>query len=238
MRAPVLLCLWPWRWPRVARTSKLQQEIRRVRVLAIKAEPAELTFNPDAPTHSAARGVHRAGGGARGAPGGRGARAVQAGQRLPERAGVPGQGWRHAARGPAVAAGSQRAADAPGDAPKRAGTGGEPLDPNDPQQRAVLERGMPLFVGYEASDGTDTPEGLEEGVRRLTLRLTATPNQNPRLEEHPPGRRAARGPAAAEHRADAGPQARRGQPGAVRDGRRALGRSRSSTAGSPRATAR
>jgi hypothetical protein len=42
---------------------------------------------------------------------------------------------------------------------------------------------VPVFIGYEASDGSGTPEGVERGVRRLTLKLTATANRNPKLEE-------------------------------------------------------
>jgi hypothetical protein len=57
--------------------------------------------------------------------------------------------------------------------------GGGPVDPNDPALRAALEAGIPLFVGYEATDGSGTPEGTERGVRRLTLRAAAVTNQNP-----------------------------------------------------------
>lgn len=158
-----------------------QSEIRRVRVLAIKAEPAELTLNPDSPALPppvqftvlavapeeqqvdvtlALCKPGNAYGGTLDCPGTEGAT-------LPE-----GQ---LSLLDPGVQEVLQDTANA--------GTGGAPLDPNDPRVREVLERGVPLFVGYEASDGSDTPEGQERGVRQLTLRLTATPNENPRLEE-------------------------------------------------------
>jgi hypothetical protein len=59
-------------------------------------------------------------------------------------------------------------------------TGGN-ADPEDPAVRSRLEAGVPFYVGYEVSDGSGTPEGGERGVRRLSARATATPNQNPRL---------------------------------------------------------
>ncbi|CAM3198851.1 Serine/threonine protein kinase [Corallococcus soli] len=62
------------------------------------------------------------------------------------------------------------------------GSGGG-FDFNDPAVRAVLEAGLPLFVGYEATDGSGTPEGLERGVRRITLRSTQTPNLNPVMQD-------------------------------------------------------
>lgn len=162
-------------------TFEEQSEIRRVRVLAIKAEPAELAFNPDAPalpppvvfTSLAV------------APGEREVGVTLAlcrfGNAYSEELDCPGADG-------ATLPDSQLSLLDPNvqqvlQDTANAGTGGAPLDPNDPQLRALLERGVPLFIGYEASDGSGTPEGLEKGVRRLTLRLTATPNQNPRLEE-------------------------------------------------------
>lgn len=160
---------------------ELQSEIRRVRVLAIKAEPAELTLDLDNPTVpppvqftalaaapeersvGVALALCRAGnvyGGELDCPG-------EDGAPLPE-----GQ---LSLLDPNVQAVLQETADS--------STGGAPLDPNDPEARAVLERGIPLFIGYTASDGTGTPEGEERGVRRLTLRATAVPNQNPRLTD-------------------------------------------------------
>ncbi|MDY7232213.1 hypothetical protein [Hyalangium rubrum] len=158
-----------------------QSEIRRVRVLAIKAEPAELTLNPDNPAlpppiQFSALAV---------APEEREVGVALAlckpGNAYGNALDCPGQDGAALPEGqlslldPNVQQVLQETANA--------GTGGAPLDPNDPAVRALLERGIPLFVGYEASDGSDTPEGQESGVRQLTLRLTATPNQNPRLEE-------------------------------------------------------
>jgi len=162
-------------------TFEKQSEIRRVRVLAIKAEPAELTFNPDNPTlpppvvfstlavapEDREVGVTLA--------------LCKLGNPYSEDLDCPGEDGatlpdaQLSLLDPNVQQVLQDTANA--------GTGGAPLDPNNPELRALLERGIPLFIGYEASDGTGTPEGVEKGVRRLTLRLTATPNQNPRLEE-------------------------------------------------------
>jgi hypothetical protein len=160
---------------------ELQSEIRRVRVLALKAEPAELALDPDATTFpqpvqfsalavapderevGVALALCKPGnvyGGELECPG-------KDGATLPE-----GQ---LSLLDPNVQQVLLESAEV--------GSGGEPLDPNDPEVRALLERGIPLFVGYKASDGSGTPEGLEEGVRRLTLRLTAAPNQNPRLAD-------------------------------------------------------
>jgi hypothetical protein len=180
MRAPVLVCL-SLAVAACGPDFELQQEIRRVRVLALKAEPAELALNPDVPalpppilfTPLAVAPDERpvdvdlalcrpgnAYSGELECPG-------KDGAALPES--------QLSVLDPNVQQILQETA--------QAGSGGAPLDFNDPQVRAVLERGVPLFIGYRASDGTDTPEGLEEGVRPLTLRLTATPNQNPRMAD-------------------------------------------------------
>ncbi|MCP3137234.1 hypothetical protein [Pyxidicoccus xibeiensis] len=56
-------------------------------------------------------------------------------------------------------------------------------DVSDPAVRSRLEAGVPFYVGYEVSDGSGTPEGGERGLRRLTARLTDAPNQNPRVTD-------------------------------------------------------
>ncbi|WP_224242945.1 hypothetical protein [Hyalangium gracile] len=180
MRAPVLLCL-ALAVAACGPEFELQSEIRRVRVLALKAEPAELTFNPDAPampppilfTALAVAPEER--------PVSVELALCRPGNAFGDELDCPGQDGASLPQGqlsltdPNVQQILQETA--------QTGSGGEPLDFNDPQTRAVLEQGVPLFVGYEARDGSDTPEGLEEGVRRLTLRLTQTPNQNPRMED-------------------------------------------------------
>jgi hypothetical protein len=180
MRAPVLVCL---SLAVVACTPpfELQQEIRRVRVLALKAEPAELTLNPDAPALplpilftplavtpderpvDVALALCRPG------------NAYSGELECPGRDGASLPQGELSLMDPEVQRILQETAEA--------GSGGAPLDFNDPQVRAVLKQGVPLFIGYKASDGTGTPEGVEEGVRRLTLRLTAAPNQNPRMAD-------------------------------------------------------
>ncbi len=180
MRAPVLLCL-ALAVSACGPKFELQQEIRRVRVLAVKAEPAELTLNPDVPavpppTRFTTLAV---------APDERSVEVTLAlcrpGNAYGSELECPGKDGATLPQGqlslmdPSVQQILQETA--------QAGSGGAALDFNDPQTRAVLEQGVPLFVGYKASDGSDTPEGQEQGVHRLTLKLTATPNQNPRMEE-------------------------------------------------------
>jgi hypothetical protein len=180
MRAPVLVTLVAV-MAACGPDFELQSEIRRVRVLAIKAEPAELTVDPDNPalpppiqfTALAVAPDERSVGVA--------LALCRPGNTYGSELECPGKDGATLPQGqlslldPNVQQVFQETAET--------GTGGEPLDPNDPEVRAVLERGVPLFIGYKASDGSGTPEGQEAGVRRLTLRLTATPNQNPRLED-------------------------------------------------------
>ncbi len=180
MRAPLLLTLAALA-AACGPTFEEQSEIRRVRVLAIQAEPAELTLDPDNPVLPPPIQFT--------------ALAVAPEERPVEvnlalcKPGNPygteldcfgGDGTALAENqlsllDPGVQEVLQEAANV--------GTGGEPVDPNDPELREVLERGVPLFVAYRASDGTQVPEGQERGVRQLTFRLTSTPNQNPQIEE-------------------------------------------------------
>jgi hypothetical protein len=180
MRAPVFVCLG-LAVAACGTEFELQQEIRRVRVLALKAEPAELTLNPEAPalpppilfTTLAVAPDER--------PVDVTLALCRPGNVYGSELECPGRDGATLPQGelslmdPEVQRILQETAEA--------GSGGAPLDFNDPQVRAVLEQGVPLFIGYKATDGTDTPEGVEEGVRRLTLRLTDTPNQNPRMAD-------------------------------------------------------
>jgi hypothetical protein len=180
MRTPVLLVLAA-ALAACGPEFELQSEIRRVRVLAIKAEPAELALNPDIPALPPPVVFSALAAAPEERPVEVALALCKLGNAYSQELDCPGQdgatlpGGQLSLQDPNV---QQVLMDT-----ANAGTGGGPLDPNDPQLRAVLERGVPLFVGYEASDGTGTAEGQESGVRRLTLRLTATPNQNPRLEE-------------------------------------------------------
>jgi hypothetical protein len=160
---------------------ELQSEIRRVRVLAIRAEPAELVLDPngslppqpvtfnalavsadDAPvtvTYALCRFSGNPYDG-----------------RCPGDTGVPLPEGVLSLQDPNVQAVLREALEAqePGDGP---------VDPNDPALLEALQEGIPLFVGYEATDGRGTPEGTERGVRRVTLRAAAAPNQNPAVSD-------------------------------------------------------
>ncbi|MFP2905978.1 hypothetical protein ACLESD_13155 [Pyxidicoccus sp. 3LFB2] len=161
---------------------ELQSEIRRVRVLAIQAEPAELVLDPDAPTLPGPVTFNALAVASD-------ARPVTVRYALCRFSGNPYDGRCPGDNGvelpegvlslqdPAVQAVLAEAFEGanPG--------GGGTADPNDPALRAALEKGIPLFVGYEATDGTGTPEGTERGVRRVTLRAAAAPNQNPAVSD-------------------------------------------------------
>ncbi|MCE9673118.1 hypothetical protein LY474_35460 [Myxococcus stipitatus] len=157
---------------------ELQSEIRRVRVLAIRAEPPELVLDPDDGTLPGPLSFE--------------ALAVTPDERpvtvryalcrasgnpydgrCPGDNGVPLEGTTLSLADPAVQAVLRDALVAanPG--------GGDTPDLDDPRIRAALEKGIPLFVGYEASDGSGTPEGTERGVRQVLLRSTRAPNHNP-----------------------------------------------------------
>jgi hypothetical protein len=162
-----------------------QSQIERVRVLAVKAEPAELTLDPSLstlpePVVLTALAV---------APGGRPVtvtyslckpgNAYSAELDCPGKDGVALPEGKLDLLDPAL----QQALLDFASAATGSGTSGQPLDLNDPKVRAQLEAGVPMFIGYEASDGSGTPEGVERGVRRLTVKLTSTPNHNPKLAD-------------------------------------------------------
>ncbi|WP_426756921.1 hypothetical protein [Myxococcus sp. Y35] len=157
---------------------ELQSEIRRVRVLAIQAEPAELVVEPDASTLPGPMTFNALAV----TPDARPVTVSYAlcrftgnpyDGRCPGENGVPLPGGELSLEDANVQAVLLEALEAanPG--------GGATLDPEDPALRAALAQGLPLFIGYEATDGSGTPEGTERGVRRVTLRATASPNQNP-----------------------------------------------------------
>ncbi|RKI18759.1 hypothetical protein D7Y15_07285 [Corallococcus sp. AB030] len=164
-----------------------QSEIRSVRVLGIKAEPPELALDPNAstlppPVTFTALAV---------TPDARPVTVTYALCRpdvnpygdvaCPGDSGVPLPGGVLSLSDPAVQAlliaAFQAATGSTG-----GGQGGS-FDFNDPAVQQVLQAGLPLFVGYEATDGSGTPEGVERGVRRITLRSTETPNQNPVMQD-------------------------------------------------------
>ncbi|MBF5043038.1 hypothetical protein FGE12_11630 [Aggregicoccus sp. 17bor-14] len=154
-----------------------QSELKRVRVLAIKAEPAELAFT-DAGTLPAPVTFDAL----TFAPGGAPVSVTYAlcgpgdafaqGFECPGKDGLTLSGGRLDLSDPAVQQVLAQLAAAIGGGGVDAGGGGGDL-------QEALRVGIPLFVGYEASDGTGTEAGTERGVRRITLRQTAQPNQNP-----------------------------------------------------------
>jgi hypothetical protein len=183
MRTPVLLALAALLAVACTPDFERQSQIERVRVLAIQAEPAELALDPNLATlpPPVTFRVLAA------APEGRSVGVALAlcrltvgnpygqGVECPGPDGVALPQGRLSVLDPSVQQVLLDAADA--------GTGGQPTDPSGPRVRQALERGIPVFIGYAASDGSGTPEGQERGVRQLKLRLTDAPNQNPRLEE-------------------------------------------------------
>ncbi|WP_426748163.1 hypothetical protein VZQ01_14830 [Myxococcus faecalis] len=157
---------------------ELQSEIRRVRVLGIRAEPPELVLDPDTgalpgPTSFTALAV---------APDARPVTVTYALCRLtgnpydgrcPGENGVPLADGTLSLQNPDVQAVLRQALQAANP------NGGATPNPDDPRTRAALEKGIPLFVGYEATDGSGTPEGSERGVRQVLVRMTREPNHNP-----------------------------------------------------------
>ncbi len=152
-----------------------QSQLERVRVLAIRAEPAELVLDPDgvsppAPVLLSALTFAPDGGTATVSyalcrPG--------ANVYAPE-VQCPG------ADGLSLAGGVVDLGD-PSLRAYLAADGG--LVPSDPAQREQLARGVQLNVGYLATDGTPGDRGTERGVYQLSLRATRDPNQNPAIDE-------------------------------------------------------
>ncbi|MCY1017072.1 hypothetical protein [Pyxidicoccus sp. MSG2] len=160
---------------------ELQSEIRRVRVLAIRAEPAELVLDPNAPTLPGPMTFDALAVAAD-------ARPVTVSYALCRFTGNPYDGRCPGDNGVPLPEGVLSLQDPNvqavlSEALQAANPGGGPVDPNDPALLAALQEGIPLFVGYEATDGTGTPEGTERGVRRVTLRAAAAPNQNPEMAD-------------------------------------------------------
>jgi hypothetical protein len=55
--------------------------------------------------------------------------------------------------------------------------------PGDPAAREQLARGVQLNIGYLATDGTAGDRGTERGVYQLSVRATREPNHNPGIDE-------------------------------------------------------
>lgn len=154
---------------------ELQSELKRVRVLAIKAEPAELVFvgqdvPPEPVTFSALSYSPT------GAP-------VSVAYALC----LPGNPYDAAFECPgkdglSLPEGRLDLADPRVQevlAALASALGGGAADAGSADVEAALRVGIPLVVGYEARDGTQGETGVERGTRRITLRQTAQPNQNP-----------------------------------------------------------
>jgi hypothetical protein len=159
---------------------ELQSELARVRVLAIKAEPAELAFTgqdtPPAPVSFSSLSYSPTGAQVAvtyalcfaGNP-------YDAAFECPGKDGLPLPDGRLDLTDPAVQEVLTALASALGD---QVDAGGGAVD-----VEAALRVGIPLVVGYEARDGSEGPTGLERGTRRITLRQTAQPNANPVITE-------------------------------------------------------
>lgn len=160
---------------------ELQSEIRRVRVLAIQAEPAELVLDPNGTTPPGPVTFNALAVASDDRP-------VTVSYALCRFTGNPYDGRCPGENGIALPDGVLSLQD-PNvqavltEAIQAGNPGGGTPDPNDPALLAALQAGIPLFVGYEATDGSGTPEGTERGVRRVTLRATAAPNQNPAVSD-------------------------------------------------------
>ncbi|MBJ6761566.1 hypothetical protein JGU66_12385 [Myxococcaceae bacterium JPH2] len=161
---------------------ELQSEIRRVRVLAIKSEPAELVLDPGAsqlppPVTFTALAV---------TPDSRPVTVTYALCRADVNpygdTGCPGSNGVELSEG-VLSLSDPRVQAILRESFPGTGTGGDTPNLNDPAVQKALAQGIPLFVGYEASDGSGTPEGIERGVRRVTLRTTTAPNHNPSLSD-------------------------------------------------------
>lgn len=151
-----------------------QGQLFRVRVLAIRADPAELVLDPDAvtpptPVHLSALSFAPDGGTATVSyalcrPG---ANVYSPEVQCPGADGLP------------LASGVVDLADPA----IRAYLADAGLVPGDPAQQEQLARGVLLNIGYLATDGTPGDRGTERGVYQLSLRATREPNHNPGIDE-------------------------------------------------------
>jgi hypothetical protein len=150
-----------------------QSQLERVRVLAIRAAPAELALDPEgmtppAPVQLTALTFAPDGGTAVTYALCRpGANVYAQGVECPGADGLTLDGGVFDLNDPGV-----RAYLAEADA-------GIPVGPPPPQ----LARGVLLNIGYFATDGTPGDRGMERGVHQLSVRATRDPNQNPQLAE-------------------------------------------------------
>ena len=152
-----------------------QGQLERVRVLAIRADPAELVLDPDgvippAPVQLSALSFAPDGGTATVSyalcrPG---ANVYAPEVQCPGADGLP------------LAGGVVDLSD-PNIQAYLASDGG--FLPGDPAQREQLARGVLLNIGYLATDGTPGDRGTEIGLYQLSLRATHDPNHNPGIDE-------------------------------------------------------
>ncbi|HYR55304.1 MAG TPA: hypothetical protein VEM39_04250 [Myxococcaceae bacterium] len=176
MRALACLAVAFAVWFLVACSNDLerQSQLQRVRVLAIRADPAEVVLDPDraippAPVRLTALTFAPDGGPTVSYAVCRpGANVYAQGVECPGTDGLTLDGGVVDVNDPPVR--DYLATD-----------GG--LSLTDPSSQPQLARGILLNIGYLATDGTPGDRGIERGVYQLSVRATRAPNQNPTLAE-------------------------------------------------------
>jgi hypothetical protein len=176
MRALVCLLVAFAVWGLVACSNDLerQSQLQRVRVLAIRADPAEVALDPDrsippAPVRLTALTFAPDGGTAVGyALCRHGANVYAQGVQCPGADGLTLDGGVVDVNDPPVRDFLAR-------------DGG--LSLTEPSFQPQLARGIQFNIGYLATDGTPGDRGTERGVYQLSVRATRVPNQNPHLVE-------------------------------------------------------
>lgn len=163
-------------WLLVGCTNDLerQSQLQRVRVLAVRADPAEIVFDPQGSVPPAPVTLTSLTYAPDGGPEVTYALCRPGANVYAQDVQCPG------ADGLTLDGGVVDVSD-PSVRALLAADGGVPL--TDPSFQPQLARGIQLNVGYLATDGTPGDRGIERGVYQLSLRATQAPNHNPQLVE-------------------------------------------------------